>query len=147
MALTLYVETNFPIGIAKGEYPAAAEFLEGDSTDVQIVIPGVCFMEAFSVWNMKRKQNGELVNRLSAHLKEMGQNSFSTKSDDAAEHLRQSIMKIDDLFNNMENRFDETLRRLSEGAEIINLENDGIKDALTTKRIADPTDNLAAGAP
>ena len=56
MALTLYVETNFPIGIAKGQDPEAAEFLESDSLDVQIAIPGVCVMEAFSVWEFEEKQ-------------------------------------------------------------------------------------------
>jgi hypothetical protein len=42
---TLYVETNFLVGISTGR-DVAASLLEVPTTAIQLVIPGMCFLEA-----------------------------------------------------------------------------------------------------
>ena len=142
MALTLYVETNFPIGIAKGQDPEAAEFLESDSLDVQIAIPGVCVMEAFSVWEFEEKQKKKLEEQLSSQIREVGRNTTSPRAQRLVGYLELSKVESADLFSDTEDRLYEALARLAEDAEMIDVNFDILIDSLANKYINDPTDNL-----
>lgn len=142
MERTLYVETNFPVGIAKGQDLAAASFLSGDSTDIRLVIPSVCYMEAFSVWEREQKQTNRLIDSMAFQIREVKRNAASVRAQRLGEHLDGARFESEQLLYEMRERLDEALLRLSEDADFIDIEHTIVHDALAYTHVSDPTDNL-----
>ncbi len=143
----LYVETNLVMGIAKGQDPDADRLLSEGFPDVQIVIPGICIMEAFSVWNSEKKQRAKFHQELRKHAEESARDLTSVRAQSLVGNLQRARLESIDLVNNIESRLYGTIERLSEHAEILNnIDDRVIFDTLSQAYVEDPTDNLILNA-
>ena len=143
MPAILYVETNFVIGIAKGQDPDAERLLVEGDFDLRIVIPAVCIMEAFSTWNTEKKQRQTFYHELGTHAKEAARGISSVRAKSLAGFLRQTQVEGRELLNDIENRLHVTVLNLVLHAEILNNIDQGvIVDTYQEKYIDDLTDNL-----
>jgi hypothetical protein len=140
----LYVETGFPIGVAKGQDRDAAALLDVKAPDfsIRILIPSICFMEALSVWESEHKQYNTFMDILTAQLREIGRDVISAQARVLVGHLGQSRVESEIRFGAVQARLNEVLYALTEEAEIINLDADMIRDSLMNDYVDDPTDNL-----
>ena len=48
--VVLYIETNFLMSVAKGQDPQADSLLQNTPSSVRLAIPGICYMEALSIY-------------------------------------------------------------------------------------------------
>lgn len=55
--MILYIETNFLMGIAKGQDPQAQNLLLNTPTSIAIVIPSICYVEALTTLEQEEKYN------------------------------------------------------------------------------------------
>ncbi len=140
----LYIETNFVIGIAKGQDPEGKRLIKPGFDDIQLAMPGVCFMEALSVLVFEEKQRKRFHQELDRHRGEFRRNTLSVKASELVEHLDRSRISGDELLNEFQVWVVLTLLMLSINAEIIQIDPIAIKDALVWRRtvIDDPTDAL-----
>lgn len=142
MGLTLYVETNFAVAIAKGQDPVALEILTCDTIEFQLVIPSICCMEAYSVWERDKKTTNQLIEKLSFHSREVSRDRSSPRAGPLARRLEESKIESEGLLYEVRDRLDETLERLALEAEFINLDHDIVHENIVNEYIQDPTDNL-----
>jgi hypothetical protein len=139
---TLYIETSFVMGIAKGQDADAAEFLAGNDTAITLAFPSVCFMEAFSVLNHEKKQWRIFHDGLKNRARELRRYETSSLATGLAEDLKQSGLNGDGLLNEVEVRLYDLIEWLPMNAEIIDVNHDIINDCVSTDYLGDPTDNL-----
>ena len=145
----LYVETNFVVGVAKGQDPEGGRLLEEDDDWVTLVFPTVCFMESFSVLNSEKKQWGKFHEGVKDRVRELRRNKTAPLAAQLADDLEQSGLRGDALLREFEGCLRENVYRLSEDAELIAAEHDIVKECLLndgqddpTGYLDDPTDNL-----
>jgi hypothetical protein len=139
----LYVETNFTVGIAKGQDPDASAFLEHPDPDISLVFPGVCYMESFSNISHEMRTRGGLYKGIKTHAEEVKRDRTSPKASGLALDLENSILKGDELLSDIKMRLYEALGRISRApAEIIETDQNIIQDCLDHNYLEDPTDNL-----
>lgn len=143
MPAILYVETNFVIGIAKGQDPDALRLLSEGVPGLKIVIPAVCVMEAFSTWSIDKKARERFYGEIKKHADEAGRDQSSVLARSLTGSLRQALLDGRELLNAIEDRLYETMERLSENAEILNnIDSQVLFDTFSRGYIDDPTDNL-----
>jgi len=143
LAGILYVETNFLIGIAKGQSPAAQALLASCPAQLRLAIPGVCFMEAYSVWKQESKQRRDFLGKLQQPIREASRDVTSPSAKSLSFHLQQAEVDGQALLNDIGSRLDFALDQTSKVAEVIDLTTSIVQEALKRALIDDdPTDNL-----
>jgi hypothetical protein len=138
----LYLETNFPWSIAKGQDRDAETILSNPPTEVQLTIPSVCFMEALSVLNNERKLQKKLVHELGSYATDARRNVASPLATTLYHHLNEARINSEGLLSDIETSLYGALARLSEKAVVIDLSAGMISASLKGQYIVDPTDNL-----
>jgi hypothetical protein len=138
----LYVETNFVVGVAKGQDPEGGRLLGEDDDSVTLVFPTVCFMESFFVLNVEKKQWEKFHVGVKDRVRELKRNKTAPLAARLATDLEQSGLAGDALLREFEECVREVLDRLSLDAELIAVEHDIVRDCLSSDFVDDPTDNL-----
>ena len=141
MAL-LYLETNFPIGIAKGQDPDADALLASPPPSVRLAIPSICYMEAFSVLEAERKQRRVFLEGIKSRVREVGRDITSAHAGKLSALLQETMVEHDYLHQDVEDRLSGTLEALASSAEMIPLAPAAIADSIRNPLMTDPTDNL-----
>ena len=142
MEAILYVETNFVIGIAKGQDSEAESFLNSPPLPIRIAIPSVCFMEAFSVLTQESKSRKLFIGQMDPHIRDAGRDATSRHAKKLRLNLERARIEGEALLNDIRDRLHQVLGRLSAIADLIHPSPAILQDALTGKFIEDPTDNL-----
>ncbi|MBX6313394.1 MAG: hypothetical protein IRY99_10835 [Isosphaeraceae bacterium] len=142
MASTLYIETNFAISITKGQDSGAVALLSARPDVIQLVVPSVCFMEAFSVFESERKQRRKFLAELGPYAREARRDSTSAHAQALLFHLEQANIEGEGVLNDIRVRLYQALDQLVAQAEIIPLGPQVIRDSLTNSLLNGPTDNL-----
>lgn len=142
MDSTLYVETNYPIGYAKGQDPEADAFLRPGAHAFRLAIPCVCFMEALTVLNAETKARNRFLDELSAQIRETGRDRTSEHARRLVQHLAQGHAEAKGWLEDFRNRLTECLYLLSQTSEIIPLDPTIALNILGQPLLDDPTDRL-----
>jgi hypothetical protein len=138
----LYVETNFPLSIAKGQDRDAETILSKPPSQIRLTIPCVCFMEALSVLNNERKSQKRIVHEINNYATDVQRNLVSPSAKALYHHLREARIESDGLLNDIRTGLFAALAQLSENAGIVDLTPMMVNASLTQRFINDPTDNL-----
>ncbi len=141
--MILYVETNFLMSIATGRDSQANTLLENPTASVQIAIPSICCMEAFSALKDELKRRNRFMDELKKQISQLRRDVTSSHAQSLLSHLEQSLIENEALLNDVENRLFQALDHLNTKAEMIPLTGDMLQESLDTRLInKDPTDNL-----
>lgn len=138
---TLYIETNFLVGLAKGQDPGARRLVSA-SPPCRVAIPGICLMEALSRFEADAKQWRRHQEQFNFVLREMRRDLESLHAASFAQHLEESLIDGDNLQNDIKERLGRGMLWLAEHGEPIPVEAVLIRHALAGPLLDDPTDNL-----
>jgi hypothetical protein len=138
----LYLETNFPMSIAKGQDRDAEMLVSSPPADIRLAMPCVCFMEALSVLNNERKSQKKFMHELNNYTTDVQRNVISPYAKTLYHHLKEARIASDGLLNDIQTSLYNALEQLSQKAEIIGLTGEMISTSLKERYIDDPTDNL-----
>jgi len=95
LASTLYVETNYPVGYAKGQDGFADGLVNPGLWPFRLAIPDICLMEALSVLNAERKTRRDFVEKLRYQIREAQRNQTSPDARSLQSHLEQAEISAD----------------------------------------------------
>ncbi len=140
--LVLYIETNFLMSIATGRDPDASDILTDIGSPNRLVLPQVCFMEAFSVLKEMRRSRNKFRDQLNQQINETRRDSTSAHAGELLSLLEQARIASDKLLEDIDTRLFNTVGRLSRGAELIGLTGEILEEQRNTILVEDPTDNL-----
>ena len=139
----IYIETNFLMSIATGREAEAIMLLRDLSSSVQLVIPSVCYMEAWSAFEDELKRHNSFKEQLSRQISETKRDVTSQKVASLSFYLEESLLYYLERIDELELRLREAISLMSENAEMIVLNSEIIQSSLNTAIIKkDPTDNL-----
>ena len=139
----IYIETNFLMSIATGRDPDGIMLLRDLSSSVQLVIPSVCYMEAWSAFEDELKRQNSFKEQLSRQSSETKRDVTSEYAASLYFHLEKSLLYYLERIDEIELRLREAISLMSENAEMIALNPEIIEASLNATLIEkDPTDNL-----
>jgi len=138
----LYVETNLVLSHAMGRDPATDELLSRANPAIRLVIPAVCFMEAFSAFEAERARHNRRVGEREQQIVQLKRNLISPRIQPLISNLARSIVELRELFNEFQGRLFEAFDHLRSSAEFIDLAPALLGASLGSVLIDDPTDNL-----
>ncbi len=146
--MILYLETNFILGAAFDQEKKADALLQVPSTDLQIVLPSVCIMEAWSNFESRRKGRGTLKRTLDEQVTSLKSYPTSLPAKALTKHLQQALTENAALLNDVEKRLRDVLSKLSglqpgfAAASLLPLTLETFQKSLPAGPTKDPTDNL-----
>lgn len=139
----VYIETNFLMTITTGREAEAIMLLRDLSSSVQLVIPSVCYMEAWSAFEDELKRQNSFKEQLSRQISETKRDVTSEKVASLSFNLEESLVYYLERIDEIELRLREAISLMSYNAEMIALNPEIIQATLNTPIIKkDPTDNL-----
>lgn len=142
MPSILYVETNFLLACAKGQDAAANALIETRSTEIQLMIPSVCFMEALSTIEAESRHRRKWINDLRAYRREVGRDLHSRYATELSSHLESAAFGSENLLNDIKGRLLITFGRMATAERIIPLDPAMIHEGFRFDLLSDPTDSL-----
>jgi len=148
LSLILYLETNFVIGAALGRDKKAEALLQLSSADLQITLPSVSVMEAWSVFEDERKRRNVFRQTLDQQVSQLRRDETSPHAKALLQYLQLAYTENTDLLNDIENRLRDILSKLSglqpgfSAANLLPLTQKTFQNSLPAGPTKDPTDNL-----
>ncbi len=121
----LYVETNFLMGIAKGQDSQAENLLQNTPISVHLAMPSICYVEALTTLEQEDKYSLDFIRRLDIQINEAERDKTSQNAKLLRSLLDQSKVSFVERMNDIKERFYIAFNQLSSKAEIITL-NPGI---------------------
>ena len=148
--MILYVETNLIIAAAKGQDARILDLWDARDRRLKIVMPGMCVMEALSVFDAERKARNRFTNELQTQITQVGRDATSRNAASLLSALREAHLANSDLLNDIEARLVYIMERLSgmhsgyPATELIALRPDVLRNTLgqTPSAMLNPTDAL-----
>jgi hypothetical protein len=137
----VYVETNFLLAVATGREARADELVAAAPSSARLVIPAVCYMEAFSALEDDRKRRNRFKNELENHIAQLRRDITSPNARRLLTCLEDALSLNERLSNDVQDRLFEFIAR-SGAMEGIPLTAAALADSLNRLLIRDPTDNL-----
>ena len=125
-----------------GRNPSTDEILFGPLTNVRLAIPSVCILEALTTSEGSRKRYNALIGELERQIKEFTRNAVSSRIRPLVHHLKQSVIELDQVFNESETRLNDCLEKVRADAELTGLTSRTLGDSLSQLLIDDPTESL-----
>ncbi|MEG4799381.1 PIN domain-containing protein [Microcoleus sp. ARI1-B5] len=131
------------MSIATGREAEAIMLLRDLSSSVQLVIPSVCYMEAWSAFEDELKRQNSFGQQLSRQVSETKRDVTSEYAASLFFHLEESLLYYLERVNEVELRLREAISLMSINAEMIALNPEIVQASLNETLIEkDPTDNL-----
>lgn len=125
--VTLYVETNFLMAIAQGQ-DSLDIILNNYNSSLNIVIPDICFIEALSTFEKERQDREEFKKELNKQINKAVRDINSSNAQSLKLNLEQTLINNQKILNEINYRLYDVIDRLSEKAEIININSEIILD-------------------
>jgi hypothetical protein len=138
---TLYVETNFLVGVATGR-DVAASLLDDPAPPVRLVIPGICFLEALAWMEGDARRRRESGRQWRDQIKQLDRDLTSPFARNLRTHLAQAINENDWLSTDVSNRLYRAISALSTRALILNITAEVLGASRGDVLIGESTDNL-----
>jgi rRNA-processing protein FCF1 len=138
----LYVETNFLLACAKGQDLIANALIEAPSTEIQLMIPSVCFMEALSTIEAESRHRKKWINDLRSYRREVGRDLHSSHAVELSSHLEAAAVGSENLLNDIKDRLLTAFGRMATAEQIIPLDPMTIHEGFRFDMLGDPTDSL-----
>ena len=91
MTIYLYIETNFIMGIAKGQDVLAENFLKNLPKNVKIFMPSVCYFEALVALETERKRLNKFNISAKVEINEADRNQKANVAQNVVSFLRSSL--------------------------------------------------------
>jgi hypothetical protein len=142
VAVVLYVETNFLMGVATGQEARGTDLLAAICADFRVVMPSGCYMESFSTIEHQKKLRNLFRNELDQQITQLRRDITSTNATSLLNHLEQSRIANDKLMDDVLNRLFTFVDQARTLVDQLHPSPDILHDAVTNPIIADPTDNL-----
>jgi glycerol-3-phosphate cytidylyltransferase-like family protein len=117
----LYVETNFLMGIAKGQDSQAENLLQNTPISVRLTMPSICYVEALTTLEQEDKYSLDFIRRLDIQINEAERDKTSQNAKLLRSLLDQSKVSFVERTNDIKERFYIAFNQLSSQAEIITL--------------------------
>ncbi len=130
IGVILYVETNFLMGIAKGQDPQAEDLLQNTPNSVRLAMPSICFVEALTTLEQEEKYNRDFLRRLDIQINEAERDKTSQAAQLLVSQLKQSKISFNSRINKIEERFYAAFNLLSSKAEMITLNTGILQESL-----------------
>jgi hypothetical protein len=128
---------------SQGRDLATEELLSSPPPSLRLVIPVVCFMEAFSALEDERKRHNRLVGEtFQQQIRQLRRNVVSPRIHPLIDHLDKSVGGLQAVFNDARNRLYEAIEKLRTSAELIALTPEILGASVARPLINDPTDDL-----
>lgn len=139
----VYVETNFLLSIATGQDAEASALLADTPAEARLVIPSVCFMEALSALEGKRRERIDLERRLKQEVFQLQRDVTSTHAHQLQILLDQARAENTHLIQDINTRLFDAMRLLVGKAEMIDPTAAIVEAGLGSDLLRDaPTDGL-----
>ncbi|MEH1846677.1 MAG: hypothetical protein V7L25_17190 [Nostoc sp.] len=109
--MILYVETNFLVGIAKGQDTPAQDLLQNTPSSLRLVVPSICFVESLTTLEQEEKYNLDFLRKLDIQINQAERDN----SDNArllVSRLEQSRTSFFQRTNEIKERFDVAFNQL-----------------------------------
>ncbi|QLE56247.1 PIN domain-containing protein [Nostoc sp. TCL26-01] len=116
--MIIYVETNFLIGIAKGQDTQGQQLLQNLPLSLHLVVPSICFVESLITLDQGEKYNLDFLHKLDIQINESERDN-SVKSRLLLYQLEQSRTCFLERNNEVKERFYITFNQLIEKAKMI----------------------------
>lgn len=130
------------MSIATGRDSLANSLILNPPATVQIVIPSVCFMEAFSALEADLKYRRRLSDELRLRRSDARRNLSSQYAQSLSLHLREALAQNELLIQEVKEILLQTLNQLANTAQMISLTADMVQASLQANSTNEPTDNL-----
>lgn len=140
----LYIETNFLVGIARGQDPLAQNLLNAPPANLQILIPAPCCMEAFSTVNYYRSKGRAFNKAIRDKFPDLQRNQSSPSARQLLRSLQSAEVDNQNLLNDLQSSLFLAMHDVFRNAIIIPLNNSTLGSSIDPQQeyIKDPTDNL-----
>ncbi|WGV23847.1 PIN domain-containing protein [Halotia branconii] len=122
--MIIYVETNFLMGIAKGQDTLAQELLQNTPSFLRLVVPSICFVESLTTLEQEEKYNLDFLRNLDIQINQAERDN-SDNAQTLLSYLEQSRTSFLQRANEVKKRFDVAFNQLVSKSEMITL-NTGI---------------------
>lgn len=119
--MILYIETNFLIGIAKGQDSQAEDLLQNTPLSVRLVMPSICYVEALTALEQEEKYSQDFLNRLNIQINEAERDKKSENAQLLSNLFNQSRVRFNRRKNDIRQRFFATYNQLLGKAEMMEL--------------------------
>jgi hypothetical protein len=139
----LYLETNFLVGFATGRSLKASAFLTEPIGPILLVIPGVCFMEAFTVLGNEERGFNRFKELVDDQIRAARRNVvFPGFPAVLVQHLEAARIARERVFRDYRSMLNTAIDELCRSGEVIASPAGIVHKSLHTILIEDPTDNL-----
>jgi hypothetical protein len=142
VAVVLYVETNFLMGVAMGQEAKGDDLLDAISSHFRVVMPSGCYMESFSTIEHQKGLRNSFKDQLDTQITQLRRDITSANAKTLLNHLEQSRIANDKLLNDVLNRLFTFIDKAGLVIDALHPTAAILHSAVTNSIIAGPTDNL-----
>ncbi|MDD1415739.1 PIN domain-containing protein [Dolichospermum sp. ST_con] len=126
--MILYIETNFLMAVAKGRDIDAAQLLRNLSPLIRLAIPAICYVEVINTYRIDKQNQLKFQAEMEKQINEAMRDKISVHADLFKVSLERASIENLLLLNDVQDRLYEIINLLTENSEIINFDNNIIKD-------------------
>ena len=126
--LILYIETNFLMAVAKGRDLDAEKLLRNLSPFIRLAIPAICYVEAINTYKIDKQNQLKFQAEMEKQINEAMRDKISVHADLFQVSLERASIENLLLLNDVQDRLSEVIELLTENSEMINFDNNIIKD-------------------
>ena len=138
----LYLETNFLMSIATGRDPGASKLISDPPNQVQLAIPQVCFMEAFTVLQEESRQRKSFTNVLDQQIRQLSRDVTSSHAAALRASLEAARIENTEVLEDIRQRLFDSIGLTGLNAELIEITPQVLQATRNVLLIEDVTDNL-----
>ena len=134
MPVHLAIETNFLLGMAKGQDLRAIELLEIPRAHLTIVLPSGCIMEAWVAYEKYQAELNQFTRKVDEQIAQIRRNTNSKATDDLVASLEESL-ELHYKYNDEEDRnFRAVLESIGQRVELLS-STDAVAESLNRQHI------------
>ncbi|MBD2279934.1 MAG: PIN domain-containing protein [Nostocales cyanobacterium LacPavin_0920_SED1_MAG_38_18] len=126
--LILYIETNFLMAVAKGRDLEAGQLLRNLSPLIRLAIPAICYVEVINTYRIDKQNQLKFQAEMEKQINEAMRDKISVHADLFQVSLERASIENLLLLNDVQDRLSEVIELLTENSEMINFDNNIIKD-------------------
>jgi hypothetical protein len=140
--MILYLETNFIMSLARGQEPRARDVLHVPDSQVRIVLPAICLMEAWSVFEKARSTDKAFIKNLYQRAEQLRRDLISPQSKILAGVLVQARNEQTAALSDAEQSFHAALRAIAGRCELIAASAAAVERSLISRDLPFERDSL-----